>query len=145
MLWTICLKTFFLNIIRTRFFIQSLTFQRSITQLSVTTRSMIKNSWSLFMLLRNDDQSLKTLSILSRWSWITKILSISCQLSNWVVVKLIEVSFCLNSTLILLIILTTSMISWMLWHVTQKIFLRREIHSILDININIKQFWKLMF
>ncbi len=140
-----CLKTFFLNMMKMRFFIQSLTFWRSIIQLNVTTRSMIKNSWSLFALSRNDDQSLKTLSILLRWSWITKILSISCQLSSWVVVKLVEVSFCLDSTIALLIISTRSTISWMLWHVTQKIFLKKRIHLILNININIKQFWKLMF
>ncbi len=139
------LKIFFFNIMKTRFFIQSLTFQRSITQSSVTTRSTIKNSWSLFALARNDDQSLKTLFILSRWSQIIKILSILCQLSSWIIIKLIEVSFYLNSTITLLIILTRSMISWMLWHVAQKIFLRKEIHLILDININIKQFWKLMF
>jgi len=140
-----CLKTFFLNMMRTRFFVQSLTFQRSIIQSSVTTRFTIKNSWSLFALSRNDDQSLKTLSILLRWSWITKILSILCQLSSWVIIKLVEVSFCLNSTIALLIILTKSMISWMLWHVAQKILLKRKIYSILNININIKQFWKLMF
>ena len=140
-----CSKIFFFNMMRTRFFIQSLTFQRSIIQLSVTTRFMIKNLWSLFALSRNDDQSLKTLSILLRWSRITKILSISCQLSSWVIIKLVEVSFCLDSTITSLIILTKSMISWMLWHVTQKISLNREIHSILDININIRQFWKLMF
>ncbi len=130
---------------RTRFFIQSLTFQRSITQSSVTMRSTIKNSWSLFILSRNDNQSLKTLFILLRWSQITKILSISCQLSSWVVIKLVEVSFYLDSTIASFIISTRSMISWMLWHVTQKIFLKREIHSILNININIRQFWKLMF
>ncbi len=140
-----CSKTFFLNMMRIRFFIQSLTFQKSITQLNVTTRSTIKNLWSLFALSRNDDQSLKTLSILLRWSRIIKILSISCQLSSWVIIKLIEVNFCLNSTITLLIILTRSMISWMLWHIAQKIFLKRKIHSILNININIKQFWKLMF
>ena len=140
-----CLKTIFFSTMRTRFFIQSLTFWRSITQSSVTTRSTIKNSWSLFTLSRNDDQSLKTLFILSRWSWITKILSILCQLSSWVIIKLIKVSFCLNSTIASLIVLTKSMISWMLWHVAQKIFLKKEIHSIFDININIKQFWKLMF
>jgi len=140
-----CSKTFFLNMMRIRFFIQSLTFQKSITQLNVTTRSTIKNLWSLFALSRNDDQSLKTLSILLRWSRIIKILSISCQLSSWVIIKLIEVSFCLNSTITLLIILTRSMISWMLWHIAQKIFLKRRIHSILNININIRQFWKFMF
>ena len=140
-----CSKTFSFNTMRMRFFIQSLTFRRSITQSSVTMRSTIKNSWSLFALLRNDDQSLKTLSILLRWSRITKILSISCQLSSWVIIKLVEVSFCLDLTIASLIILTRLMISWMLWHVAQKIFLKREIHSILDININIKQFWKLMF
>ncbi len=145
MLWTMCSKTFFFNMMRMRFFIQSLTFQRSITQSSVTMRFMIKNSWSLFALLRNDDQSLKTLFILLRWLWIIKILSISCQLNSWVIIKLIEVNFCLNSTITSLIILTKSMISWMLWHVTQKIFLKRKIHLILDININIKQFWKFMF
>ena len=139
------LKTFSLSMMRMRFFIQSLTFQRSITQSSVTTRSTIKNSWSLFALSRNDNQSSKTLSILLRWSWITKILSISCQLSSWVVIKLIEVSFCLDSTIASLIVSTRSMISRMLWHVAQKIFLKREIHLILDININIKQFWKFMF
>ena len=138
-------KTFSFNMMKMRFFIQSLTFQRSIIQLSVTTRSTIKNSWSLFALSRNDDQSLKTLFILLRWSRITKILNISCQLSNWVIIKLIEVSFCLDSTITSLIISTRLMISWMLWHVTQKIFLKREIHLILDININIRQFWKLMF
>ena len=138
-------KTFFLNTMRTRFFIQSLTFQRSITQLSVTTRSTIKNSWSLFTLSRNDDQSLKTLFILLKWSWITKILNISCQLSSWIIIKLVEVSFCLNSTIASLIILTRSTISWMFWHVAQKISLRRKIHSILNITINIRQFWKLMF
>jgi len=37
-------KTFFFNMMKMRFFIQSLTFQRSITQSSVTTRSTIKNS-----------------------------------------------------------------------------------------------------
>ena len=140
-----CLKTFSFNMMRTRFFIQSLTFQKSITQSSVTMRFMIKNSWSLFMLSRNDDQSSKTLSTLLRWSQITKILSISCQLSNRIIIKLIEVSFCLNSTITSLIILTRLIISWMLWHVTQKIFLKRKIHLILNININIKQFWKLMF
>ncbi len=140
-----CSKTFFLNMMRMKFFIQLLTFWRSITQSSVTTRFTIKNSWSLFALSRNDDQSLKTLSILSKWSQIIKILSISCQLSSWVIIKLVEVSFCLNSTITSLIILTRSMISWMLWHVAQKIFLKREIHSILNININIKQFWKFMF
>ena len=140
-----CSKTFSLSIIRTRFFIQSLTFQRSIIQSSVTTRSTIKNLWSLFALSRNDDQSSKTLSILSRWSRITKILSISCQLSSWVVIKLVEVSFCLDSTIASLIISTRLMISWMLWHVAQKIFLKRKIYSILDININIRQFWKFMF
>ena len=145
MLWTICSKTFSLNMMRTRFFIQSLTFQRSITQSSVTMRSTIKNSWSLFILSRNNNQSLKTLFILLRWSQITKILSISCQLSSWVVIKLVEVSFYLDSTIASFIISTRSMISWMLWHVTQKIFLKREIHSILNININIRQFWKLMF
>ena len=140
-----CSKTFSLSIMRMRFFIQSLTFQRSITQSSVTTRSTIKNSWSLFALLRNDNQSSKTLFILLRWSRITKILSISCQLSSWVIIKLIEAIFCLDSTIASLIISTKLMISWMLWHVAQKIFLKREIHSILDININIRQFWKLMF
>ena len=140
-----CSKTFSLSIMRMRFFIQSLTFQRSITQSSVTTRSTIKNSWLLFALLRNDNQSSKTLFILLRWSRITKILSISCQLSSWVIIKLIEASFCLDSTIASLIISTKLMISWMLWHVAQKIFLKREIHSILDININIRQFWKLMF
>ncbi len=140
-----CSKTFSFNMMRMRFFIQSFTFQRSIIQLSVTTRFTIKNSWSLFALSRNDDQSLKTLSILLKWSQITKILSISCQLSNWVIIKLIKVSFYLNSTIASLIILTRSTISWMLWHVAQKISLRRKIHLILDININIRQFWKLMF
>ena len=86
-------------------------FQRSIIQSSVTTRSTIKNSWSLFALSRNDDQSLKTLFILSRWSQITKILSISCQLNSWVVIKLVEVSFCLDSTIASLIISTRLMIS----------------------------------
>ena len=119
MLQTMCSKTFSLSMMRTRFFIQSLTFQRSIIQLSVTTRSTIKNLWSLFVLSRNDDQSLKTLFILLRWSWITKTLSISCQLSSWVIIKLIEVSFCLDSTITSLIISTRSMISWMLWHVAQ--------------------------
>ena len=89
-------KDIFFSTMRIRFFIQLLTFQRSITQLSVTMKSTIKNLWSLFALSRNDDQSLKTLSILLRWSRITKILSISCQLSSWVIVKLIEVSFCLD-------------------------------------------------
>ncbi len=145
MLWIMCSKTFSFSTMKMRFFIQSLTFQRSITQSSVTTRFMIKNLWSLFALLRNDDQSLKTLFILLRWSRITKILSISCQLSSWIIIKLIEVSFCLNSTIASLIILTRSTISWMLWYVTQKIFLKREIYSILDININIRQFWKFMF
>ncbi len=145
MLQTMCSKTFFFIMMRTRFFIQLLTFWRSITQLSVTTRFTIKNSWLLFVLLRNNDQSLKTLFTLSRWSWIIKILSISCQLSSWIIIKLIEVSFCLNSTITSLIISTRSIISWMLWHVAQKIFLKREIHLILDININIRQFWKLMF
>ncbi len=145
MLQTMCLKIFFLNIMRMRFFIQSFTFRRSIIQSSVTMRSTIKNSWSLFALLRNDDQSSKTLFILLRWSWITKILSISCQLSSWVVIKLVEANFCLDSTIASLIVSTRSIISWMLWHVAQKIFLNREIHSILDININIRQFWKLMF
>ncbi len=149
MLWTMCSKTFSFNMMRMRFFIQSLTFWRSITQSSVTIRSTIKNSWSLFALSRNDDQSLKILFILLRWSQIIKILSISCQLSSWVIIKLVEVSFCLNSTITSLIISTRLMISWMLWHVTQKIFLRRKIHSILNININIniniRQFWKLMF
>ena len=140
-----CSKTFFFSTMRMRFFIQSLTFRKSIIQSSVTTRSMIKNLWSLFVLSRNDDQSSKTLSILLRWSRITKILSISCQLNSWVIIKLVEVSFCLDSTITSLIISTRLMISWMLWHVAQKISLRREIHSILDININIKQFWKLMF
>ncbi len=140
-----CSKTFFFSMMRMRFFIQLLTFWKSIIQSSVTTRSMIKNLWSLFVLSRNDDQSSKTLSILSRWSRITKILSISCQLNSWVIIKLVEVSFCLDSNITSLIISTRSMISWMLWHVAQKISLRREIHSILDININIKQFWKLMF
>ncbi len=145
MLWTMCSKTFSFNMMRIKFFIQTLTSQKSIIQLSVTTRSTIKNLWSLFMLSRNDDQSLKTLFILSRWSWITKILSISYQLSSWIIIKLVEANFCLDSTIILLIISTRSMISWMLWHVAQKIFLKRRIHSILNININIKQFWKLMF
>ncbi len=145
MLQTMCSKTFFLSMMRTRFFIQSFTFQRSIIQLSVTTRSTIKNSWSLFALSRNDDQSLKTLSTLLRWSWITKTLSISCQLNSWVVVKLVEASFCLDLTIASLIILTRSIISWMLWHVAQKIFLKRRIHLILNININIRQFWKFMF
>ena len=145
MLQIICLKTFFFSMMRTRFFIQLFTFQRSITQLSVITRSMIKNLWSLFMLSRNDDQSSKTLFILLRWSQITKILSISCQLNSWVIIKLIKASFCLDLTIASLIILTRSMISWMLWHVAQKISLKRKIHSILDININIRQFWKLMF
>ncbi len=140
-----CSKTFFFSTMRMKFFIQSLTFQRSITQSSVITRFTIKNSWSLFALSRNDNQSLKTLFILLRWLWITKILSISCQLSSWVIIKLIETSFCLNSTIASLIILTRLMISWMLWHVAQKISLKRRISSILDININIKQFWKLMF
>ena len=140
-----CSKTFFLNMMRMRFFIQSLTFRRSITQSSVIMKSTIKNSWSLFALSRNDDQSLKTLSILLRWSRIIKILSISCQLSSWIIIKLVEVSLCLDSTITLFIISTRLMISWMLWHITQKIFLKREIHSILDININIRQFWKLMF
>ncbi len=140
-----CSKTFSFNMMRMRFFIQSFTFRRSIIQSSVTTRFTIKNSWSLFALSRNDDQSLKTLSILLKWSQITKILSISCQLSNWVIIKLIKVSFYLNSTIASLIILTRSTISWMLWHVAQKISLRRKIHLILDININIRQFWKLMF
>jgi len=101
MLWTMCLKTFSFNMMRMRFFIQSLNFWRSITQSSVTTRSTIKNSWSLFALSRNDDQSLKILFILLRWSQIIKILSISCQLSSWVIIKLVEVSFCLNSTTVL--------------------------------------------
>ena len=140
-----CSKIFFLNMMRTRFFIQSFTFWRSITQLSVITRSTIRNSWSLFAISKNDDQSLKTLSILLRWSQIIKILSISCQLSSWIIIKLVEVSFCLNSTIASFIISTRSMISWMLWHVAQKISLKRKIHSILDININIRQFWKLMF
>ncbi len=140
-----CSKTFFFNTMRMRFFIQSLTFQRSITQSSVITRSTIKNLWSLFALLRNDDQSLKTLFILLKWSWITKILNISCQLSSWIIIKLIEVSFCLDSIIASLIISTRLMISWMLWHITQKIFLRKRIHSILDINIHIKQFWKFIF
>ena len=138
-------KTFSFNMMRTKFFIQSLTFSRSIIQSSVTTRFTIKNLWSLFMHLKNDAQSLKTLSVLLRWSQITKILSISCQLSSWVIIKLVEVSFCLDSIITSLIISTRSMISWMLWHVAQKIFLRREIHLILDININIRQFWKFMF
>ncbi len=145
MLWTMCSKTFSINMMRMRFFIQSLTFQKSITQSSVTTRSTIKNSWSLFALSRNDDQSLKILFILLRWSWITKILSISYQLSSWIIIKLVEVSFYLDSTIASLIISTRSMISWMLWHVAQKISLKRRIHLILDININIRQFWKLMF
>ncbi len=145
MLQTMCSKIFFLSIMRMKFFIQSLTFSRSITQLSVTTRSTIKNSWSLFMHLKNDAQSSKILSVLSRWSQITKILSISCQLSSWIIIKLIEVSFYLNSIIASHITLTRSTINWMLWHVIQKIFLKREIHSILDININIKQFWKFMF
>ena len=145
MLWTMCSKTFSLSMMRTRFFIQSLTFWRSIIQSSVTTRSTIKNSWSLFASSRNDDQSSKTLFILSRWSRITKILNISCQLSSWVIIKLVEANFCLDSTIASLIVSTRSMISWMLWHVAQKIFLKREIHSIFDININIRQFWKLMF
>ncbi len=145
MLWTMCSKTFSFSMMRIRFFIQSFTFQRSIIQLSVTTKSMIKNSWSLFALSRNDDQSLKTLFILLRWSRITKILSISYQLSSWIIIKLIEASFCLNSTITSFIILTRLMISWMFWHVAQKIFLKKEIHLILDINIKIKQFWKFMF
>ncbi len=145
MLWTMCSKIFSFNMMRMRFFIQSLTFWRSITQSSVTMRSTIKNLWSLFMLSRNDDQSLKTLSILLRWSRIIKILSISCQLSSWIIIKLVEVSFYLDSTIASLIISTRLMISWMLWHVAQKISLKRRIHSILDININIKHFWKLMF
>ncbi len=145
MLQTMCSKTFFFSMIRTKFFIQSLTFQKSIIQSSVTTRFTIKNSWSLFALSRNDDQSSKTLFTLLKWSWITKILSISCQLSSWIIIKLVEVSFCLDSTIALLIISTRSMISWILWHVTQKIFLKRKIHSILNININIRQFRKLMF
>ncbi len=145
MLQTMCLKTFSFSTMRMKFFIQLFTFQRSIIQSSVTMRFTIKNLWSLFALSRNDDQSLKTLFTLLRWSWITKILSISCQLNSWVIIKLVEVSFCLNSTITSLIILTRSMISWMLWHIVQKIFLKRKIHSILDININIKQFWKLMF
>ncbi len=140
-----CSKIFSFNMMRMRFFIQSLTFWRSITQSSVTMRSTIKNLWSLFMLSRNDDQSLKTLSILLRWSRIIKILSISCQLSSWIIIKLVEVSFYLDSTIASLIISTRLMISWMLWHVAQKISLKRRIHSILDININIRHFWKLMF
>ena len=145
MLWTMCSKIFSFNMMRMRFFIQSLTFWRSITQSSVTMRFTIKNLWSLFMLSRNDDQSLKTLSILLRWSRIIKILSISCQLSSWIIIKLVEVSFYLDSTIASLIISTRLMISWMLWHVAQKISLKRRIHSILDININIRHFWKLMF
>ncbi len=145
MLWTMYSKTFSFNMMRTKFFIQSLTFSRSIIQSSVTTRFTIKNLWSLFMHLKNDAQSLKTLSVLLRWSQITKILSISCQLSSWVIIKLVEVSFCLDSTITSHIASTRLMINQMLWHVAQKIFLRREIYSILNININIRQFWKLMF
>ncbi len=145
MLQTMYSKTFFFSMMKMKFFIQSLTFWRSITQSSITMKSTIKNSWSLFMLSRNDDQSLKILSILLKWSRIIKILSISCQISSWVVVKLVEVNFCLDSTIASLIISTRLMISWMLWHVAQKISLKRKIYSILNININIKQFWKLIF
>ena len=140
-----CSKTFFFSTMRTKFFIQSLTFSRSIIQSSITMRSTIKNSWSLFAHSKNDAQSSKTLFVLSKWSQIIKILSISCQLSSWIIIKLIEVSFCLDSTIASHIASTRLTINWMLWHVAQKIFLRRKIHSILNININIRQFWKLMF
>ena len=47
--------------------LHSVTYFSSIIQSSVTTRSTIKNSWSLFALSRNDDQSSKTLFTLLRW------------------------------------------------------------------------------
>ena len=122
-----CQKKFCFSMIMLKFYILLLTFSRSTILLNATMRFMIRNSWSLFMSLKNDNLNWKTQFFLLMWLQIIKILNISSWSNNSIIVKLAEINFYFVLISRLYTVLKKLMTNLMFSFVNQKISLKREI------------------
>ena len=94
----ICQKKFCFSMMMLKFYILLLIFSRSIILSNAIMRFMIRNSWLLFVFLKNDDLNWKTQFFLLIWLWIIKIFEyfITIKQFNYYQACWNEFLFCFN-------------------------------------------------